>query len=522
MYVDDEIDITKLRYVLYVRKSTDDPERQVRSIDDQIAECLEYAKRIGIKVVGRPIIEKQSAKKPNLRPLFKQMLKDIREDKYDGILSWHPDRLARNMREGGEIIDMIDEGQIKDLKFVSHHFSNDPSGKMLLGMAFVLSKEYSDRLSVVVKRGVGRKFEEGKSAAYKHGYYRDENGYYRPDGKNFQLIKEAWQMRKVRKSIEEIAEWMNDEGYVRIIQHKDKKVRKVDMDKRILSKIFKQSFYMGVLVQKNKEIDLRTIYDFEPAVGDDDFFLVQELSQRHTTFLKRQARAFYPFKGILRCAFCGSNMRVAPSLSGSKDREHRLLYCRCDNELCTREKRSCRVRFITEFIDVILKDGLKLTEKEYQLYAEGMKQLTNEQHGRLERDIHSLQGKQRAGNLELNKRSLAIIDFDKNSPVYQVNLKQIEELKQEKEQLQQKIDELTAKLIDQEKVKLSLEQFLNLSKNAAMAVKSADAVKKDAICRIIFLNVDVGIDNVASYRLKPPFDTLLKTRQLLLSRGAGN
>ena len=85
-----------------------------------------------------------------------------------------------------------------------------------------------------------------------------------------------------------------------------------------------------------------------------------------------------------------------------------------------------------------------------------------------------------------------------------------------------KIDELTTKLIDPEKIKLSLEQFLNLSKSAAMAVKSADAIKKDAICRIIFLNVDVGIDNVASYRLKPPFDTLMKTRQIPLSRGARN
>ena len=524
MFINDEleIDITKLRYVLYVRKSTDDPERQVRSIDDQIAECLEYAKRVGIKVVGKPIIEKQSAKKPNLRPLFRQMLKDIREGKYDGILSWHPDRLARNMREGGEVIDMIDEGQIKDLKFVAHHFSNDPSGKMLLGMAFVLSKEYSDRLSVVVKRGVGRNLEEGKSAAYKHGYYRDKEGYYRPDGKNFQLIKEAWQMRKARKSIEEIADYMNSQGYMRVIKRKDKKIRRVDMDKRILSKIFRDSLFMGVLLQKGKEVDLRTKYDFVPAVSEDEYFLVQDQSLRHTTFLKRQARAFYPFKGILRCAFCGSSMRVAPSLSGTKNREHRLLYCRCDNELCTREKRSCRVRFITEFIDTVLKDGLNLTEKEYQIYLEGMKQITDEQRGRFERDIRSLRGRQTNVNLELSKRSLAIIDFDKSSPVYEVNLKQIEELKQEKEQLVRKIDELTTKLIDPEKIKLSLEQFLNLSKSAAMAVKSADAIKKDAICRIIFLNVDVGIDNVASYRLKPPFDTLMKTRQIPLSRGARN
>jgi hypothetical protein len=51
------------------------------------------------------------------------------------------------MREGGEVIDMIDEDYIKDLKFVTHHFTPDANGKMLLGMAFVLSKQYSDDLS---------------------------------------------------------------------------------------------------------------------------------------------------------------------------------------------------------------------------------------------------------------------------------------------------------------------------------------------------------------------------------------
>ena len=43
------------------------------------------------------------------------------------------------MKEGGEIIDMIDYGSIKDLQFVTHTFSNDANGKMLLGMAFVMS-----------------------------------------------------------------------------------------------------------------------------------------------------------------------------------------------------------------------------------------------------------------------------------------------------------------------------------------------------------------------------------------------
>ncbi len=144
-----EIDITKLKYVIYARKSTDDPERQSKSIPDQIAECRLLAKRLGLRVVDSPIKESRSAKKPNNRPRFRELIKDIKKGKYDGIIAWNPDRLARNMLEGGEIIDMVDSETLKDLKFVTHHFTKDANGKMLLGMAFVLSKQYSDKLSHV-------------------------------------------------------------------------------------------------------------------------------------------------------------------------------------------------------------------------------------------------------------------------------------------------------------------------------------------------------------------------------------
>src|SRR3989344_7979466 len=161
--MDEELDVTKLKYILYARKSTDDPQRQVRSIPDQIHDCDLLISRLNLNVVDR-ITETRSAKKPNQRPEFTQMLKDLRSGRYDGIIAWNPDRLARNMKEGGEILDMIDEGYIKDLRFVTHHFSNDANGKMLLGMAFVLSKQYSDDLSQKVTRGVRGNLSEGKSS----------------------------------------------------------------------------------------------------------------------------------------------------------------------------------------------------------------------------------------------------------------------------------------------------------------------------------------------------------------------
>lgn len=116
-----------------------------------------------------------SAKVPDnpKRNRFKDLLNDLQAGKVDGIIAWHPDRLARNMQDGGKIFGLIDDKHIKDLKFCTHYFTNDASGKMLLGISFTLSTYYSANLSQNVKRGHKRAFKEGKSSGTpKHGYIR--------------------------------------------------------------------------------------------------------------------------------------------------------------------------------------------------------------------------------------------------------------------------------------------------------------------------------------------------------------
>jgi hypothetical protein len=75
------------KYVIYARKSTTDDERQVRSISDQIVECKQLAENKGLTIISRPIIEKESAKEPNIRPKFRLMLDEIKQKKYHGIIS---------------------------------------------------------------------------------------------------------------------------------------------------------------------------------------------------------------------------------------------------------------------------------------------------------------------------------------------------------------------------------------------------------------------------------------------------
>lgn len=510
-----ELDFTKLKYILYARKSTDDPQRQVRSIGDQILECKQLATRLGLNVI-KVLEETKSAKKPNRRPLFKQMLSDLKKGVYDGILSWNPDRLARNMREGGEVIDMIDEEEIKDLKFVTHHFSKDANGKMLLGMSFVLSKQYSDDLSQKVTRGVRNRFKEGKTPTPKHGYL-NEAGIYKPDCKNFELICTAWELRAKGESLEDITKFMNDNGYSRTIKRTG---RKVDMDIKILTDILHDPFYYGILVQAKQTVDLREIYTFQPATTEDIYNQVQELSGRRLKpFNTNRRLTFYPLKAMVRCSFCGHNMVVGPS-TGSKGT--RYLNYRCDNKLCSRNKKSIRAKEVFNWIYGFLKGGLNLTEGDYKRYYHDLSKLTDVKRQKIGIEIHSKQGRLKVIEQEIKERSLGLLKLDIQPTVRKVNEDRVIELEQDKADITQQIEGLKMKLTNPEDDRLSIEQFLNLSKNAGAIIQSADAVIKDKICREIFLNLTVDEEKVLSYQLKPHFAEMLKSKQLPTSRGDRN
>ncbi len=191
MILDEELDRTKLRYVLYARRSSKDEGSQVRSIPDQIKYCKKYAE--GKLNIIKIVKENGSAKKldKKIRPKFYDLLEDIENGKYDAILSYAPDRLSRNMLDGGRIINMLDEGMIKDLQFPTHHFTNDPSGKLTLGIMFSISKHFSDDLSQKVRRGVSGNWEDGKSGGQpKWGYDREADGRYRPN-EWFEVVQES-------------------------------------------------------------------------------------------------------------------------------------------------------------------------------------------------------------------------------------------------------------------------------------------------------------------------------------------
>ena len=148
------------KYFIYVRKSSDEEERQVLSIEAQIAELRQYARDQNL-IVAKEFQESQTARVPG-RPEFAKMLSEIEKGKAQGILAWNPDRLARNWQDGGRIMTLVDSGTIQTLKFPTHWFEPTPHGKLMLSYAFGYAKFYSDNLSEVIHRGLRQKLRRGE------------------------------------------------------------------------------------------------------------------------------------------------------------------------------------------------------------------------------------------------------------------------------------------------------------------------------------------------------------------------
>jgi len=149
------------KYIIYVRKSTDVEDKQVLSVEAQLVELRKYAADNNLHIVDT-VIERKSAKTPG-RNKFNAMMLDIENSKANGVLSWHPDRLARNSVDGGHIIYLLDQALLVALKFPSFWFENTSQGKFMLSMAFSQSKYYVDNLSENTKRGLRQKYDAANS-----------------------------------------------------------------------------------------------------------------------------------------------------------------------------------------------------------------------------------------------------------------------------------------------------------------------------------------------------------------------
>ncbi len=158
------LDYKKLKVGNYLRKSSEGEDKQVLSLGSQKDECHRTADFYKLPPVVDVYEEAKSAKLAGLRPEFTRMVKDIYSGKINTILCWHLNRIARNMTEGGMIIDLLSSGTLKAI-ITPHEVYNQNTDVSVISLYFGASKQYSKNLSKDVKRGQRTKASNGLPAS---------------------------------------------------------------------------------------------------------------------------------------------------------------------------------------------------------------------------------------------------------------------------------------------------------------------------------------------------------------------
>jgi site-specific DNA recombinase len=200
---------TNLKFIGYARKSSEDnKERQAASLPDQIYIIEGIRAKQGLEIVE--VLQESKSAYGKGRELFEQMINRIENGEANAILTWHPNRLARNMTDGGRIIDLMDMNRLVEVRTPSRSYHNTPEDKFMLNLEFSLSKKDSDDKSVVVVRGLEKKAREGwRPGEAPQGYLNDkttESGlrhiFIDPD--KFPFIQKIFQMYYEGTSVNEI------------------------------------------------------------------------------------------------------------------------------------------------------------------------------------------------------------------------------------------------------------------------------------------------------------------------------
>ncbi len=315
-------ELKNYRYRLYARKSTDTEDKQVQSLDDQVKYMKEIAKREGLRIVGDPIRESQSAKRPDVRPKFKALLQEIEDGKIDGIICWKLDRLSRNPTDSGRIQQLSQDWKLQHIQTAEKSYFPEDNA-IVFSVEASMSNQYIRELATNTKRGMLSKAEKGdKPGVPPIGYLNDKlNKVIVEDPVNFKLIRILWdKMLTGTYSMAQIADIAEFDLNIKT------PVRGKTGGKPIayssLCVMFKNPFYKGKLMFNGTEYQGNQ----PPIVSEPEFERVQQIiDPTHTTRPKDKTYDFL-LRNLFKCGECGFAITVEKKFKNIKSTGKRKEY----------------------------------------------------------------------------------------------------------------------------------------------------------------------------------------------------
>ena len=342
----------KVKYCLYARKSTESEERQVLSIDSQIKEMLQLAERENLEVVTMKR-ESHSAKETGQRPIFNEIIEELKQGKFNGILTWAPDRISRNAGDLGKIVDLMDSGALLDIRTFGQRFGNNPNEKFLLMILGSQAKLENDNRGINVKRGLRTRVEMGLWPGMAPLGYLNQ----KMMDKKCQIIIDPLRAPIIKKIFEKVAfehysgrkiyNWLKFELNFYTRGNKPLTLSGV-------YRILDNSFYYGVFEHPKESGNWYT--------GKHEPIITQDLFEKAKVQLKRdqivRENKEFAFTKLFTCGYCGSGISAEEKWKPLKNGTlAHYIYYGCSRGV----DRNCKNKYIRE--EELITELLKILDK---------------------------------------------------------------------------------------------------------------------------------------------------------------
>lgn len=496
-----------MSYCIYARKSTESDDRQALSIQAQINELKEVAKKDNL-VISTLYTESQSAKGVG-RPVFDKMVRELKKGKTQGILCWKIDRLTRNLLDGAVISDLLEQGKIQEIRTPMQVYRNNGIDRLMSGIDILFARKFIDDLSENVKRGLKLKAQNGwMPGRAPLGYISNqgEKGFKEiiPDPELFHLVRKMWDLLlSGNHTVPQILDIANNKWGFRVPVKRSKSGS--PLGRSSLYGIFTNPFYHGKFIFQSIEYKGK----HKPMITNREFELAQRLLGRRD---KPQSKKHnFTFIGSFRCARCGSMItgEEKRKLIKSTGKQKSYTYYHCSlgkNRNCSR-KSVTDTQLETQISDLL--SGVTIPEGylqwifKYYEYVNGkeskkedvQRKLTNQAISQIDTKLENLTNLMISPE-NVNHDLLSTADFSKRQ----------KELLKSRRQLESQLEE--SSLDSKDELELTKETF-EFALYARIWFQKGDANRKRTIIRKIFSNRVIS-DQKVLMTAKSHFESISK------------
>ena len=321
--------------VIYARYSSHSQTEQ--SIEGQLRDCHEYARRYDINVVGE-YIDRATSGMTDERPDFQRMIADAAKKQFERVIVWKLDRFARNRYDSALYKHRLKQYGIRVISAMENVGEGDES--ILLEALLEASAEYySLDLKKKIKRGQRENIAKGKYCGGPIPYgYKLIDGKLRVDDKTAPTVRFLFEQYASGVPMKEIIDELTRRGV--------RGSRGGALTYNTFSRVLTNTTYIGQYKYKGDVVPGLA----EPMIDADLFERTQAVVKANAHApAANKAEVDYLLQGKAFCGKCGSHM-VGESGRGKNGDTYYYYACANRKKRHTCKKKNEKKDFIEWYV----------------------------------------------------------------------------------------------------------------------------------------------------------------------------